>query len=356
MDNLTHSLVGYTLARAGVGRRIPGAAATLVLASNVPDIDIAAAFTGGSVAYLAAHRGATHGLATSLALGALVAAVVMGGLWWKARRRGEPLARPWRVAAGTWILAVVGVVLHIAMDVPTSYGTRALAPFVDTWYALDWLPIVDVYLWIVLAGGLVWGRVRRGAGARSAIVVLALVAVNYAIRAGLHEAALADTAQRTAEGVSSPCAARPTFVRHPSVIEASIAGPDACIQAAALPTFLSPFTWRAIRQYPGGYELSERDLLAAEPTDRRVWIPSDSGPLVARARATATGRVFLDFARFPAARVVQTSPGQAVVRIADVRFVGTPVGWDRDARPRGFFVMSVVLRPNGAVLDERLGD
>ena len=356
MDNLTHSLVGYTLARAGAGRGTPGAAVTLVLASNIPDIDIVAAFTGGSVAYLAAHRGATHGVATSLVLGAAVAAVVTAGLWWTSRRRGGQLARPGRVLLGTWLLAVFGVMLHIAMDVPTSYGTRVLAPFVNTWYALDWLPIIDVYLWVVLVGGLVWGRVRRGAAVRSAIVVLSLVAANYAVRAGLHEVALAHAAAGTAEGISSPCATHPTLVRHPSLIEASIAGPDSCIQAAALPTFLSPFTWRTVRQYPGGYELSERDLLAREAPPRAVWIPSDSGPVVARARSTATGRVFLDFARFPAARVVQSSPDERVVRIADLRFVGHPVGWDEDARPRGFFVVNVVVDRSGAVVLERLGD
>jgi len=356
MDNVTHSLVGYTLARAGAGRGMPGAALTLVLASNVPDIDIVAAFDGGTVAYLAAHRGASHGVAASVGLGALVAAVVTGALWVRGRWRGEPLARPRAVLLRTWALAVLGVLLHIAMDVPTSYGTRVLAPFTGTWYALDWLPIIDVYLWAVLVAGIAWGHFRRGGARRSALVVLTLVAVNYALRGGLHELALADAASATARGVSSPCAARPTLVRHPSVIEASIAGPDSCIQAAALPTFLSPLTWRTIRQYPGGYELSERDLFDAAPTDRIVWIPSESGPLVARARATAIGRVFLDFARFPAARVVQSGPQEAVVRIADVRFAGHPVGWDPDARPRGFFVMTVTLRRDGGVTAERLGD
>jgi hypothetical protein len=227
---------------------------------------------------------------------------------------------------------------------------------VNTWYAFDWLPIIDVYVWGVLAAGLVWGRARRGAAATSAVVALSLVAANYAVRAGLHELALANAAARTAEGSPSPCATRPTLVRHPSVIEASIAGPESCIQAAALPTFLSPFTWRTVRQYPGGYELSERELLGDDAAPRSVWIPSEGGPLVARARATATGRVFLDFARFPVARVVQRGPDETVVRIADVRFVGHPLDWDPDARPRGFFVMNVVVGPGGAVLAERLGD
>ena len=60
MDNLTHSLFGLTLARAGVGRGVPYATATLVLASNAPDGDIVTALFGG-IDYLAAHRGPTHG-------------------------------------------------------------------------------------------------------------------------------------------------------------------------------------------------------------------------------------------------------------------------------------------------------
>jgi hypothetical protein len=258
--------------------------------------------------------------------------------------------------ARTFGLAVLGAALHALMDLPTSYGTRVLSPFVDTWYALDWMPIIDVYLWAVLAGGMIVMYVRPAAARQVAMGVLAFMLTDYAGRALLHASALRAAATRTAEGDTAPCAASPILVRHPTLIEAAVAGPGSCIQAAALPTFLSPFTWRAIRQYPNGYELSERALRRQTAPHPRAWIPSESGPLIARARATPTARVFLAFSRFPAARVVQTGPDLSVVRFVDVRFLGNPLAWDQDARARSPFVVTVALGTGGEIVEERLGN
>jgi len=58
VDNLTHTLVALTLANAGFRRFGRGATATLVLASNVPDLEFVTRFAdNGRLAYLAAHRG-----------------------------------------------------------------------------------------------------------------------------------------------------------------------------------------------------------------------------------------------------------------------------------------------------------
>src|SRR5690242_4368092 len=100
MDNLTHSLFGWTLARAGAGRRVPYATATLVVASNIPDIDIAAGLRGG-VEYLAWHRGPTHGPLGVVGLGFIVAGAVT--LW--SRNRSDLLR--------LWALAMLGIVCHV---------------------------------------------------------------------------------------------------------------------------------------------------------------------------------------------------------------------------------------------------
>ncbi len=55
MDNLTHSLVGLFLARAGLNRLAPDATAAMILAANLPDADIVAG-VGGAPAYLEWHR------------------------------------------------------------------------------------------------------------------------------------------------------------------------------------------------------------------------------------------------------------------------------------------------------------
>ncbi len=93
VDNITHSLFAVTLANAGLRRAGRGTTATLVIASNIPDIEVLTAFTGGRLAYLAAHRGPTHGpLALALALAA--AAVVWLVQRIRGRRDGEARYRP----------------------------------------------------------------------------------------------------------------------------------------------------------------------------------------------------------------------------------------------------------------------
>jgi hypothetical protein len=261
-----------------------------------------------------------------------------------------------RAAAGTLWLAMIGAALHIAMDLPTTYGTRVLSPFTETWYAMDWMPIIDIYLWAVLLGGVIWSQLRAVAAARVAIGVLLFTIGDYGTRAVLHEVALEQGASRNAAGQDSPCASSPTFVRHPSVIEAALAGPESCIEAAALPTFLSPLQWRIVRQYPNGYELSDRDVRYAARSVPPVWIPSEASPMVARARQGHASRVFLDFSRFPASRIVQTGSGRVVVRMTDVRFIGGPLRIERDQRMRAPFVVTVTLDEAGRILDEQYGN
>ena len=58
MDNLTHSLVGAALSRAGLDRRTPLATATLVVAANAPDIDVLS-FVRGPYFALSFRRGIT---------------------------------------------------------------------------------------------------------------------------------------------------------------------------------------------------------------------------------------------------------------------------------------------------------
>lgn len=356
MDNLTHSLVGYTLARAGLGRQTPYAAATLVIASNVPDLDVVSAFSGGSVGYLAAHRGPTHGPIGYFLLGGATAFFMLGWLAWRGRKNSTLPRASIRIAAQLFALALCGSAIHALMDLPTSYGTRLFSPFVWTWYAFDWLPIVDIYLWALLASGLALAWRMPRARRQIAIGVLVLVLVNYAGRAVLHEWAIRNGAVYTADGAARPCASAPTLVRHPSVIEAGFGGPGACIQAAALPTFFSPFRWRIVRQYPNGYEISERLLLANTTDWPAMWLPSESGADVARARATHTGRVFLNFSRFPAAHVVQIRPLGTTVRLVDARFVGAVLGFGADSPAQAPFVVTVEIGPRGDVLREQLGN
>src|SRR5204863_1300405 len=153
LDNVTHTLFAATLARTPLARAGRGTTAALVLASNAPDIDIIAT-AGGPVKYLEWHRGPTHG-----PLGVVGLAIVTAGLVWIGRgildRRRARKAAPAPAGGAAQVdasfgmlvaVSLVGALLHVLMDLPTSYGTRILSPFDWHWFAVDWLPIVEVYL------------------------------------------------------------------------------------------------------------------------------------------------------------------------------------------------------------------
>jgi len=340
VDNLTHSLLALTLANAGLRRAGRGATAALLIGSNIPDIEIVTALTGGRVGYLAAHRGPTHGL-LGLILGLATGAIVW--LVLRARGRSESSAS----LASLVGVATIGVVGHIAMDFATSYGTRILSPFRNTWYGVDWMPIIDIYLWVVLAAGLVAGLARPALRARFAIVALLLTGGDYALRAGAHAAAL-----RQAMALE----ARPGVAREAGggVFRYLNSNPPAALPAA-LPTWFSPFRWRVIMRVPGGFEVREINLLRPGHDADPVAFPDESGAIVERAAAAPLARVFLDFSRFPAAETMKHHDGGVTVHWYDLRFAERPADGADGRHHTSPFAVWVRLSPTGAIVGQGLG-
>jgi membrane-bound metal-dependent hydrolase YbcI (DUF457 family) len=352
LDSLTHTLTAITLVRAGVGRKTRGAMPAMILASNAPDLDIVSAITGGGVPYLAAHRGLTHGPLGIIGLAFLAALAVWGFLRLRVKGRESVTLSLLARLVG---VALVGSTLHVLMDLPTSYGVRLFSPFDTTWYALDWLPIIDPYLWAVLILGLIAGQLSPARRTAIARVTLTAALLFYGGRGFAQHRALALAAEFRADGSRADCATAPVLSTHPAVIEARAAGPGACLQAAALPTFLSPLKWQLIRQQADGYELRQISLLAPASDATRYWIPSESDEWVAAARRTRTARVFLNFSRLPATRSVTERDGSHQVRLLDIRYVGGPFQWEEEPRMRPPFVATVVIGPGGTILHEGLG-
>src|ERR1035437_2293587 len=79
MDNLTHTAIGLFLSRIGLGRWSPGATPIVLIAANIPDIDVVSS-AGGPLNYLAYHRHLTHSLLLMpvMALAAVVVVRVAG--------------------------------------------------------------------------------------------------------------------------------------------------------------------------------------------------------------------------------------------------------------------------------------
>ena len=363
MDNLTHTLFAVTLGRTTLGRAGRGAIPAFVLASNAPDIDIVAAARDG-VSYLEWHRGPTHGVLGIVGLGLATA-----GLVWVARReldriRPPAASGPAATLRSLAVVSMVGVLLHVAMDLPTAYGTRILSPFDWHWFALDWLPIIDVYLLAILAVGLGLAEISNAPKHRIAALVLILMAADYSVRAVSHQRALT-LAPAFFEPRLPPCheQARAWISVWPRDVAARTGGGPCVIEIAAVPTFGSPFRWTVIARLSNAYELHELDVLDAwrNPSEavnafwyRALRYPDQWQPATVTAAGARTARVFLGFSRFPAARTFVDPTGTATVRWNDMRFANGTIGGDA-LRPADLFNVVVRVGTDGSIKQERLG-
>jgi membrane-bound metal-dependent hydrolase YbcI (DUF457 family) len=374
LDNVTHTLVAITLARTPLARAGRGTTAALVIASNVPDVDIIAT-AGGSLNYLKWHRGPTHGPLGLVGLGVLVAALVWLGCRMLDRRRGRASDAPANSPLPMLVaISMIGILVHVLMDLPTSYGTRLLSPFDWHWYAVDWMPIIDVYLLMVLVAGMGFGRNSPEMRRRKAAIVLAFMAANYGVRAVAHHQALALAPRLFGPTLPPRCAPQadtaPLVDRwprpQPSLTAPSASSAGRClVEIAAMPTFTSPFRWRIVAQMSNAYEIHEIDLLDGrfrkpESDSDVFWrltlrYPNLWTTAVEKAATTVTGRTFLGFSRFPAARTAADREGGATVRWSDMRFVGGVLAFDQPLSRPGPFTVTIRIGPDGRILSETLG-
>ena len=134
------------------------------LAAAFPDLDFVLGYVS-ELAYLRGHRGVTHSLLLWPAW-ALLLAWACAAL---ARRAGQPAAR-WR---DFYAIACAGVLIHIAGDLITQFGTMILAPFSDRRFGLGTTFIIDLALSGALLAGLVASLVWRTRRAPAALALLA---------------------------------------------------------------------------------------------------------------------------------------------------------------------------------------
>jgi inner membrane protein len=214
MDTLTHALSGALLARALVARGAPGADSSAVpawmarlgpaprpwqavvvglVAGAFPDIDSITESLGAFV-YLQHHRGLTHSLVLAPLWGLLLA-WLLGRCFAQTRRPGA-----WW---GLLPFALGGVLIHIAGDWITQFGTMLLMPLSDERFGLGALFIIDLTFSGLLVAGLalsiVLPRARWPAGA-ALVAASAWVGVAWV---GRQEALDAGAQFARAQGVSA---------------------------------------------------------------------------------------------------------------------------------------------------------
>src|SRR5258705_8817076 len=147
MDNLTHSLVGLTAAKAGLDKLSPGATTLCVLAANSPDADILVLKFRGRWAFLEHHRGITHSIvgAALIAL-ALPLVFYFGDRIIAQIRKREPQVK----LQGLLIASILVTATHPVLDWSNNYGIRFLLPWNPRWSYGDFTFVIDPFFWIVL--------------------------------------------------------------------------------------------------------------------------------------------------------------------------------------------------------------
>jgi inner membrane protein len=305
MDNLTHSLVGLVLARVGLNRLGVGATALVIVGANLPDIDVVTA-VAGRLKYLEYHRGWTHSFAL-----APVLALLPLPIWWLSTRKCSAGLKSFAYA---WLAVFAGLLSHLFLDCWNTYGVRILLPFSDDWYRLDWVYIVDLWIWAILLVGalapllvrLVDNAIgaRRGSGRGGAWVVLLLLCGFIALRAELHAQAV-------------------------RALDSRLYDTRAPLRVAALPGPFAPWRWTGLVETERAWSVVPVDLLREYDPDagRALLKPELPLPQEGAVRASRTGRIFLNFTRFPYWRAIPSPRLEAgtLVRVSDLRF-GMPEG------------------------------
>ena len=294
MDNVCHTLVGAALGEAGLKQRTRFGNATLMIAANLPDIDVLVFATGTpSVAF---RRGWTHGIVAQALLPIVLTAVI----WMVARRRpGHAASRddepPLHVG---WLLALsyIGVYSHVLLDLLNNYGVRLLAPIDWRWFYGDSVFIVDPWLWLVLGGGVWLARRRSSAAPARRAALLALLYIGAMV-----------VSARLARGI---------------VIDAWNAGhgrPAARLMVGPVP--ITPLRREVIADAGDHYETGTFSWWPTGVTFDQVSVQkNENRPEVAAARAAPNVRAFLVWSRFPIWTLTPDAGGTRVT-VTDMRFM-----------------------------------
>lgn len=301
MDNITHTLTGIMLSRAGLERYTPRAVWILALAANAPDIDTVSGF-GGSLNYLHYHRHLTHSLVAMPVLALLCVGLV---------RLISRKPVNWR---GAFWVALVGVASHLLLDLTNTYGIRMLLPFSARWLRLDITSVIDLWIWGALSFALFAPLLARlvnseigaakpsqgGARRGFAIFALCFLALYDGSRYFAHAQATATLDSRIYSGASP-------------------------LRVAAFPTE-NIARWTGLVETADGFTFEDINLLGEfDPAAGRIFYKPDPSPALDAARRDPVVQQFLQFSQLPYWQLTPADnpEGATRVEVMDLRF-GNP--------------------------------
>lgn len=191
MDNISHAIFGSSIIHALWGKKYGNRPAIYaLLASNIPDIDIAVRAIPWVDALRASffHRTATHSLLFAIVFAPLIWWVVAKILHWREMRKpkdiqtqiiptpntetvqttnmnGTPtvevasslLSQWFKQSRKDWtLITLVAILSHIFLDWCTTYGVWLLWPFVDIGFEANIIAVVDMFFTLPLLAMVVW--------------------------------------------------------------------------------------------------------------------------------------------------------------------------------------------------------
>ena len=174
MDNLTHSLIGATLAELALPAGAPRAMRRTffvagVVAANLPDADLVyTRITPAPLGALLHHRGHTHTVVGLVLLGLAMVAVC-------ALPRIRDSVGPMR--GRLWTLIAVALASHLVLDSWNSYGVHPFWPIDSRWYYGDAVFILEPWIWMLLGASVVMDTMHRGGRWLLAAAIAGLVAL-----------------------------------------------------------------------------------------------------------------------------------------------------------------------------------
>jgi inner membrane protein len=299
LDNLTHSLVGFFLARTGFRELTPRGTAILVLAANAPDFDVLS-LLAGSETYIVWHRHLTHSLIAMPLMALLTVAIV--------RLVGrEPLR--WLNA---FLIALLGVASHVLLDLTNTYGVRLLLPFSGEWFHWDTTPIVDVTIWAILLLGIAAPALAKlvgseigdkrntgGEGGWAVVALFLLMSYDYG-RSILHKRAVAVVDAHRYNGLTPR-------------------------RSGAFPT-ANPLVWTGTAELSNAYIQAPVDLRANfHVNDAETFFKAERTGAIEAALRTSAFQSFLQFVQYPiwVTQPVADEKRNTRVQLLDLRF-GNP--------------------------------
>jgi inner membrane protein len=291
MDIATHALMSYAIARGFFARRRWPVVVGTLFAGTVADVDLLSALFGPS-AYFAARRTYTHSLPGTI-LVILLAVFFARAL---SQKNPDPLGTlfwPVLYAAGA----------HVLLDCLQSEGVALLWPFRSTRFAANWLPSIDLWIIVLLLGGIlvpelfrlvtseIGAKSKAPRGRNGAVVALVLLAFYVAGRAVLHSSSNALLEPRSYHGESSR-------------------------SIGSFPDSFSPFTWHGVVE-------TESLLCQAEvpvgpgrifdPESAECLHKPEPSPELDAVQKTDIAREYVDAVPFPRAIVEKTQNGYEII-------------------------------------------